>query len=116
MSSRFRIVFSAAQGAADLWTYGEDALVGRAEALADDELPALWALAGSYFSPTADLPLHSSLWADKARAFALITYFEGALRPLARERRRPRSRMPSHLANAQPVPSTSEWIARAHGA
>ncbi|WP_378143866.1 hypothetical protein ACFJGV_10525 [Cnuibacter sp. UC19_7] len=110
-----RIVFSAAQGAADLWKYGEDALVESALAIPDDDLPGLWLSAGRYFIGGRDaLPLHSALYADKAIAFALIQYFEGALRPLARERRRAQKTMPEALANAAPIPQTAEWLARQH--
>lgn len=110
-----RIVFSAAQGAADLWKYGEDALVERALEIPDDDLSALWLSAGRYFVGGKDaLPLTSSLYADKAVAFALIHHFEGTLRPLARERRRAKNTMPELLANAQPIPQTADWFARLH--
>lgn len=112
---KFRIIFSASQGAAHLWTYGEDGLVERATEIADDEMPSLWISAGWYFTDgKIELPLSSSLWADKAVTFALIRHFEGALRPLAQERRRPKSKMPPILANAQPIPQTDEWFARQH--
>jgi len=102
MQDRFKIVFSAEQGAADLWTYGEEALVEQALQLPDNAMPGLWARAGHFFLNAGSLPLQSRMYSDKACAFALIELFEGTVRPLSRERRRARSAMPPSLASAAP--------------
>lgn len=98
------IVFSADQAAASLWRYAEDELVERALPLTMEDLKHLWALAGSHWREDHDLPLTSRLVLDKVTAFACIEYFEGAVRPLRQERRRPAKTMPERLRNAQPVP------------
>jgi hypothetical protein len=102
------IVFSADQAAAALWTYGEDGLVDRASRLTEEDLRRVWALAGSHWREDHDLPLKSRLVLDKVTAFACIEYLEGRLRPLRRERRRPRQSMPERLLNAQPVPASTD--------
>jgi hypothetical protein len=102
------IVFSADQAAAALWTYGEDGLVDRASRLTQEDLRRVWALAGSHWREDHDLPLKSRLVLDKVTAFACIEYLEGRLRPLRRERRRPRQSMPERLLNAEPVPASTD--------
>ena len=102
MREQFTITFSAAQGAADLWTYGEDELVEAALGIPDAQMPEIWTRAGRYFLSAETLPLQSRIYADKACAFVLIVHLEGALRPLAQERRRARSKMPEPLKNAPP--------------
>ena len=98
------LVFSAGQAAARLWTFGEDELVHRAENLSDEELRTLWRAAGTNLSRGDGLPLSTSLANDKVIALALIEHFEGQMRPLRQERRRPKTQMPPKLQNAQPVP------------
>ena len=105
------VVFSATQAAAALWTYGEDALVDQALALTEADLRRLWRIAGSHWKADHGLPLTARLVLDKVTAFACIEHLEGQLRPLAQERRRPRSKMPELLQNAQPVPVA--WSVRA---
>jgi hypothetical protein len=102
MSGMTLIVFSADQAGAALWTYGEDALVARARAMTDADLERCWAIAGGHWRTDHQLPLKSRLILDKVTAFACIEYLEGALRPLTRERRRPRKDMPADLSNARP--------------
>lgn len=96
------IVFSAEQAAAALWTYGEDGLIDRALALTEAELHKLWALAGMHWREDHGLPLQSRLVLDKLTAFACIEFFEGGVRPLARERRRPVRDTPERLRNPPP--------------
>jgi len=96
-----RIVFSAEQAAAALWTYGEDSLVDKALALTENDLRQVWAIAGRHWRSDHDLPIKTRLVLDKVTAFACIEYVEGHIRPL---RRRPRKNMPERLRNARPVP------------
>jgi len=102
--SNMRVIFSAEQAAAALWTYGEDALVERALAIRIQDLPTLWQTAGDFWRPDHELPLSTRLVLDKVTAFAAIKYLEGRVRPLAQERRRARSKMPERLRDAPPVP------------
>ena len=99
-----RVIFSAEQAGAALWTYGEDALIERAMAMTIDELAGLWQWAGENWRVDHDLPLQSRLTLDKIAAFAAIVHLEGSVRPLARERRRPVRGMPESLRNAPSVP------------
>jgi hypothetical protein len=98
------VIFSAEQAAAALWTYGENHLIDQALAMSDDDLHRLWAWAGLHWRVDHRLPLKSRLVVDKVTAFACIELFEGSLRPLATERRRPRKTMPLALQKARPVP------------
>ena|SRR5687767_15452747 len=107
MAGDTRVVFSAEQAAAALWTYGETDLVPRALQLSMDELRIVWRLAGDHWRSDHGLPLQSRLVLDKVIAFACIEFLEGGLRPLATERRRPRRLMPEHLQNAKPVPPST---------
>lgn len=100
-----RVIFSADQAAASLWDYGEDELVDRARALTDSELDEIWSIAGRYLDPQCVLPVHNQrVVLGHVTALAVITYLEGELRPLARERRRPQKERPEHLRDPQPVP------------
>jgi hypothetical protein len=99
-----RIVFSADQAAAALWTYAEDALAQRVLELTLDDMKQLWEIAGGYWREDHVLPLKGRLVLDKVTAFACIEFIEGGLRPLAQERRRPRKAMPDGLRHARPVP------------
>lgn len=98
-----RVLFSADQAGAALWTYGEDALVERARAMSEPDLRRAWRIAGASFRVDHTLPLEGRLVLDKVIAFACIEVLEGAVRPLARERRRPKTRMPAELRDAKPV-------------
>lgn len=99
------VVFSAEQAAASLWDYGEDELVDRALSLTDAELRKIWSIAGKYWDPGYSLPVTSQrVVLGHVSALAVITYLEGGLRPLVRERRRPAKSRPEHLCDPQPVP------------
>jgi len=96
------VVFSSEQAAVALWSFGEDSLVDRAFALTEAEVRRLWVVAGGHWRVDHSLPLKSQLSPDKVIAFTCIEYFEGQLRPLNRERRRPEKDQPEHLRNAKP--------------
>jgi hypothetical protein len=81
--------------AEELWRFGEDALYERALEMTDNEMLRLWKLAGRLL--WHDLARNG----DEAAARAAITILEGADRPLARSRRRPRRGAPD-------LPATSE--------
>lgn len=106
-----RVVFSAEQAAAALWTYGEDALAEEALDLTMVDLQRVWRLAGGYWREDHGLPLKSRLVLDKVTAFACIEFLEGRVRPLASERRRAKRMMPERLRDARPVPpgTSLEW-------
>lgn len=99
------VVFSAEQAAASLWDYGEDQLVDRALSLSDAELRELWSIAGQYWDPGYPLPVVTQrVVLGHVTALATITFLEGDLRPLARERRRRQSDKPESLRDPKPVP------------
>jgi hypothetical protein len=79
-----RIIFSADQAAAALWTYAEDALVKRAEGLADSDLRHVWGIAGRYWRDDLGLPIEGKLVLDKVTALACVTFLEGQVPPSAR--------------------------------
>jgi len=58
--------------------------------------------AGDHWCEDHGLPLDGRLVLDKVTAFATIAFLEGRPRPLRRERRRPRTKMPEQLRDAQP--------------
>lgn len=105
---RTRVIFSAEQAAAALWTYGEDELADRAMLIADSDLPSLWVWAGEHWRVDHDLPLKARLILDKITAFAAMQFLEGGVRPLAQERRRPAKVMPERFRDAPPVPPNAE--------
>jgi hypothetical protein len=100
MHAGHRIVCSAGQVAGALWKHGEDSLVTRAWSMSHAELEHLWLIAGDLWTPDHGLPLAARLTADKAITFAAIVLFEGKLRRLAQERRRPAKEMPQYLMEA----------------
>jgi hypothetical protein len=90
-------VFSAKVAATALWKYGEDSLAERALDLSEADLARLAEIAGGYWRIDHRLPLESRLVADKAIAFSCIQYFEGHLRALKQERRRPDKLLPERF-------------------
>ena len=82
--------------AASLWDYGEDDLAGRSAAMSDAELASIQRIAASYEDPDYPLPIEGQrITHNHVTALAAITFFEGALRPLARNRRRPQKYRPA---------------------
>lgn len=106
--SNSRVIFSARQAAAALWTYGEDGLVPTALEFDERELRSLWSIAGRHWKPDHGLPVTGRLVLDKVTAIACIQFVEGGLRPLAQERRRPAKSMPANLRGAAPVPPETD--------
>lgn len=101
----FRVFTSRGNVAAALWDFGEDDLAERAARMADDELAAIERISAVYEDPGLPLPVISKrITHDHVAALAAVAYFEGRLRPLARDRRRPARHRPAHLAPAPPEP------------
>jgi len=73
--------------AEELWLYGEDELAPRALDLGDDEMRRLYKLAGSI------LMRDEARSGAEAAALAAVELLEARSRPLARKRRRPRSKL-----------------------
>ena len=74
--------------AEELWSFGEDALYAKPLEMSDDELIAVWGLAGKLYV-TDD-----ARSGGEAAAMAAVATIEGKRRPLARNRRRPQSQRP----------------------
>ncbi len=106
---RFKVFFSQAQAASALWDCGEDELVDRMLQVPEAELRVVQSIAARYEDPTFRLPIEQRITHNHVFAFAAITHFEGALRPLARSRRRPQRDRPPHLIDPPPV--SPSWTA-----
>lgn len=104
---RFTVHFSASQVAASLWDFGEDALAAKAVQMSDSDLLSIRSIAAWYEDPDYPLPVHSQrITHNHVTALAAVTWFEGGLRPLARERRRPTKARPPEF-EPQPPEFTS---------
>jgi hypothetical protein len=96
-----RVTFSAGGAAADLWAFGEDALAEEVLAFSDLDLLAAWRQAASYYYDSSiPLPVEGRrITLGHVVAFACMHQIEGAIRPLARRRRRPAKALPDHIKN-----------------
>jgi hypothetical protein len=84
--------------ASALWDYGEDALVDRALAMSEEENAQINRISAWYEQPDYPLPMTGQrITHNHVAAFAAITLFEGAVRPLTRTRRRPAKDRPAGL-------------------
>jgi hypothetical protein len=72
--------------AEELWSFGEDSLWLKAVNLSDEEMVRVWTFAGRV--------LHEARSNGEAAALGAVQAIEGRARPLARTRRRPRSKRP----------------------
>lgn len=82
--------------ASALWDYGEDALAMRALAMSEAERAQIETISAWYEMSDYPLPLTGQrITHNHVAAFAAITLFEGAVRPLARSRRRPAKDRPA---------------------
>ena len=100
-----RVIFSAGVAAGELWAFGENDLALRLICQSSSCSPLL---AETYDSPDFPLPVYGrTITNGHVVAFAVMTVLEGDIRPLARERRRPKSQMPEaiRMAAASPGPS-----------
>jgi hypothetical protein len=76
--------------AAALWDYGEDALAPRALEMSEEERLQIDTISAWYESPDYPLPMSEQrITHNHVATFAAVTLFDGAVRPLARTRRRP---------------------------
>lgn len=82
--------------ASALWDYGEDALAMQALAMSDEERAQIDTISAWHEMSDYPLPMTGQrITHNHVAAFAAITLFEGAVRPLARSRRRPAKDRPS---------------------
>ena len=81
-----------------LWDYGEDELVGRAVAMSDADLSRIQRIAAWYEAPGYPLPVEGRVTHNHVTALAAITFYEGAVRPLAAAGEGPASRVSSGAA------------------
>ena len=87
---------SKSQVAAALWDYGEDELAVRAIDMTDSELHDIENISAWYEDASYPLPMSGQrITHNHVHAFAAITRFEGAVRPLAQTRRRPQRNRPA---------------------
>ena len=102
---RFNIFTSKSQVAASLWDYGEDDLADRALLMSDADLEGIERISAHFESSTYDLPMEGQrITHNHVSAFAAIMFFEGALRPLSRTRRRPEKHRPVRFTPHPPEP------------
>lgn len=91
--------------AACLWDCGEDELADRALAMSPDDHAAILRIAAVYEDSRYPLPVEGqNITHRHVNALAAIAYFEGRLRPLARNRSRPRSARPARFDTHPPAP------------
>lgn len=92
----FHVHFSKSQVAASLWDYGEDDLAGRSLGMSDKDLASIQAIASWYEDLGYPLPIEGQrITHNHVTALAAITFYEGAVRPLVRTRRRPEKKRPA---------------------
>lgn len=104
---QFKVHFSKSQTAASLWDYAEDDLAERALRMSDADLERIQGIAAHYENPSYPLPIDGQrISHNHVSALAAITYFEGRLRPLARNRRRPEKGRPERFT---PLPLPSDY-------
>jgi hypothetical protein len=84
--------------ASALWDYGEDALAHRALRMSEEESGQIDRISAWYEMPDYPLPMTGQrITHSHVAAFAAITLFEGAIRPLARTQRRPAKNRPAEF-------------------
>lgn len=104
----FQVHFSKNLVAASLWDYGEDDLASRALAMSDADLASIQAIASWYEDPDYPLPIEGQrITHNHVTALAAITFHEGAVRPLARTRRRPEKKRPAAFSPEPPSGTSS---------
>jgi PIN domain nuclease of toxin-antitoxin system len=90
-----RVHFSRSQVAASLWDYSEDDLATRSLAMSDADLARIQAIASWYEDPNYPLPIEGQcITHNHVIALAAISFYERAVRPLTRTRRRPEKERP----------------------
>lgn len=84
--------------ASALWDYGEDALAQRALGMSEEERSQIDTISAWYEMPDYPLPMTGQrITHNHVAAFAAVTLFEGAVRPLTRTRRRPAKDRPANF-------------------
>ncbi|MDW3176503.1 MAG: hypothetical protein R8J94_03840 [Acidimicrobiia bacterium] len=96
------VIFSSGSAAADLWAFGEDDLAERMLAFCDERMLDLWRTAARFYDEEHPLPVTGrKISLGHVVAFSCMLHVEGQLRPLSRQRRRPRSSLPSRFEEAK---------------
>lgn len=104
--------FSVSQTAASLWDYAEDALAERALCHTDEELQTVQRIATTYWDPSYVLPIDGQrITLNHVTAIAAVAYFEGRLRPLSQNRRRPQKSRPDRF-EPHPLPPNYGLVPR----
>lgn len=81
-----------------LWDYAEDAHVQRALSMTDEEHRKVENIGAWYDLPDYPIPIEGQrITHNHVTALAAVTLFEGSVRPLAQNRRRPEKDCPSDL-------------------
>ena len=92
---RVFFTFTSATAAIELWSFGEDELAERMADIADDRMHEIWRTAVTYNSTDFPLPVTGrNITLGHVVAFACMFHLEGRLRPLSRQRRRPKKNRP----------------------
>src|SRR5262245_55735649 len=104
---RFNVYFSKSQTAAALWDYGEDALADRALEIGDEDLTRIQNIAVHFEDPSYPLPVEGQrITHNHVTALAALAFFEGKVRPLSRNRRRPEKDRPERFDPTPLAPDT----------
>lgn len=86
-----------------LWEFGEDALADRALSMSREDHAAIQRISASWSSSSHQLPVSGQkISRGHVLALAAVGYFEGSLRPLARDRRRPGKQRPVRFTPRPP--------------
>jgi len=101
--ANFRVHVSVTMIAACLWDCGEDEMADLALTMSTDEHSAIQRIAAVYAHPDYPLPVVGQRITHRhVNALAAIAYFEGRLRPLARNRSRPQNDRPVRFSPDPP--------------
>lgn len=101
--ANFKVHVSITMIAACLWDCGEDELADRALTMSAEEHSAIQRIAAVYEDRNYPLPVVGQRITHRhVTALAAIAYFEGRLRPLARDRSRPHKNRPERFRPEPP--------------
>lgn len=106
---RFSVAASWSQIACSLWEFGEDELADQVLVMTEEDLGAVLRISAVYEDPGYPLPVETvKISHGHVRALAAIAYLEGSLRPLSRERRRPKKDRPGRF-EPKPLDFDTDW-------
>ena len=102
-----RVIFSAEQAAAALWTYGEDALASQALLILEQDLPSLWTWAGDHWREDHSAAAEGQLGLGQDHRIRCHEFPRGPGEAAhAGATTTQDNRCPSSLRNARPVPAS----------